>query len=115
MGRSMVETVLGAVVLAVAVMFVHFAYTTAQVENIQGYPIKASFYKIGGLGIGNDVRISGIKVGTVEERGLNPETYDAEVVFNISSDVKIPVDTVATIDSLGLLGGASGRLSVPGG
>ena len=74
MGRNAIETVMGAVVLVVAGMFVFFAYNTAQVKSVSGYEIKASFYKIGGLSVGSDVRINGIKVGTVTSRFLDMET-----------------------------------------
>ena len=110
MGRNAIETVLGAVVLAVAGMFVFFAYNTAQVKAVNGYNVSASFYKVGGLSTGSDVRISGIKVGTVISRQLDPETYDAVVNLSISSDVKLPIDTVAAIGSEGILGGMYVRL-----
>ena len=105
MNRNVVETVMGAVVLLVAGMFVNFAYNTAQIKAMAGYEIDAAFYKIGGLSKGSDVRISGIKVGTVVNLGLDPETYDAIVHMSIASDIKLPSDTTATIASGGLLGG----------
>ncbi len=110
MGRNAIETVLGAVVLAVAGMFVFFAYNTAQVEAVNGYNVSAAFYKVGGLSTGSDVRVSGIKVGTVISRQLDLETYNAVVTMSISSDVKLPVDTVAAIGSEGILGGMYVRL-----
>lgn len=114
MGRNAIETVMGAVVLAVAGMFVFFAYSTAEVKAIKGYQVSAAFYKIGGLNKGGDVRISGIKVGTVTEQGLDPETFDAVVKMSISPDIKLPVDTVASIASEGMMGGKYVRLE-PGG
>lgn len=110
MGRNAIETVLGAVVILVAGMFVFFAYNTAQVKAVNGYPVSASFYKVGGLSTGSDVRINGIKVGTVTERYLDPETYDAVVKMSITSDVQLPTDTVAAIGSEGILGGMYVRL-----
>ncbi len=110
MGRSLVETVMGAVVLLVAVAFLAVAYETAQVKVVKGYSVKAAFYKIGGLKKGSDVRISGIKVGTVNDQSLDPETFDAVVSMTILPDVKIPASTVATIASEGLLGGKYVRL-----
>ena len=110
MGRNAIETVLGAVVLAVAGMFVFFAYNTAQVEAVNGYNVSAAFYKVGGLSTGSDVRVSGIKVGTVISRQLDLETYNAVVTMSISSDVKLPVDTVAAIGSEEILGGMYVRL-----
>ncbi len=111
MRRNAVETVLGAVVLLVAGMFVYFVYTTAQVRAVNGYPVTASFFKIGGLTAGSDVRVSGIKVGTVIESYLDPTTFDAIVEMSISTDVKLPADTVASIGSEGIVGGKYVRLS----
>ncbi len=113
MGRNAIETVMGAVVLIVAGFFVFFAMSTAQVKAVSGYEIKAPFYKIGGLKQGADVRISGIKVGTVINRSLDPETYDAVVSMVIRSGVKLPIDTAASIASEGMLGDKYLRL-VPG-
>lgn len=110
MRRNAIETVMGAVVLLVAGVFVFFAYDMAQVKAVEGYEVTALFYKIGGLNEGSDVRISGIKVGTVIEHELDPESYDARVRMTITREVKLPVDTVASIASEGLLGGKYVRL-----
>ena len=104
MGRNLVETVLGAVVLLVAGMFVYFTYSTAEIGAVVGYDLSARFNKIGGLKKGSDVRISGIKVGTVIDHRLDGETFDAVVKFSIAPEVRLPVDTVAAIASEGLLG-----------
>jgi len=105
MKRNPIETVLGAVVLVVAGMFLALAYSTAQVETTEGYQIKASFLKVGGLQVGSDVRISGINVGTVARQQLNRETYEAEVIMIIDQSVSLPSDTIASIVGDGLLGG----------
>ncbi len=110
MRRNAIETVMGAVVLLVAGVFVFFAYDMAQVKAVEGYEVTALFYKIGGLNEGSDVRISGIKVGTVTDHRLDPESYDARVRMSITSEVKLPLDTVASIASEGLLGGKYVRL-----
>ncbi|MCW8834894.1 MAG: outer membrane lipid asymmetry maintenance protein MlaD [Rhodospirillales bacterium] len=110
MGRTLVETVMGAVVLLVAGMFVYFAYNMAEVRAIQGYELKASFYKIGGLKKGADVQVSGIKVGTVTELGLDPQTYDAVITMSVSTDVRLPTDSAASIASEGMLGDKFVRL-----
>lgn len=104
MGRNAIETVMGAAVLLVAALFVYFAYNTAQIKAVTGYEVSARFFKVGGLAKGSDVRISGIKVGTVTDSRLDPVTYDAVVTLSISPDVKLPADTEATIASSGMLG-----------
>jgi phospholipid/cholesterol/gamma-HCH transport system substrate-binding protein len=105
MKRNPIETVLGAVVLVIAGMFLAFAYTTADIQAITGYSVQANFLKVGGLETGSDVRISGIRVGTVTKQALDPQTYQAAVTMSISGDVKLPQDTEAAIVSDGLLGG----------
>ncbi|OFX11947.1 MAG: outer membrane lipid asymmetry maintenance protein MlaD [Alphaproteobacteria bacterium RIFOXYD12_FULL_60_8] len=105
MSRNPVETLMGAVVLVVAGFFLAFAYNTSSMRTVVGYEIRAPFSKVGGLEIGSDVRISGIKVGSVVDLKLDPLTYEAWVVMSILPDVQLPTDTEGTITSEGLLGG----------
>ena len=105
MGRNAVETILGAMVLAVAGMFVFFASGTAQVKAVTGYEISANFFKIGGLTAGSDVRINGIKVGAVKANRLDPKTFDAVVEMSISAAVRVPNNSTASIGSEGIVGG----------
>jgi phospholipid/cholesterol/gamma-HCH transport system substrate-binding protein len=104
MRRNAVETVLGAVVLVVAALFLFFAYTTSEVRAVTGYELAARFDRVGGLRDGADVRISGIKVGTVTREVLDPKTFEAVVTLSVQPDINLPVDTVAAITSSGLLG-----------
>jgi phospholipid/cholesterol/gamma-HCH transport system substrate-binding protein len=105
MRRNMIETVLGAVVLVVAAFFLVFAYTSADLRRVEGYPVSASFSSIAGLVNGSDVRISGVKVGTVTQLALDPKTFQAVVHMSIDPQVKLPADTAAIIASESLLGG----------
>lgn len=109
MSRSLAETVMGAVVLIVAAVFIYLFVSATQVKSVNGYTINATFLKVGGLQRGSDVRMSGIKIGDVKARTLN-EDFEADVVMSISSDVRLPLDTVATITNDGLLGGKYIRL-----
>jgi len=104
MGRNAVETMMGAVVLVVAAVFLFFAYTTSQVQSGGGYPLIARFDHVDGVRDGTDVRISGIKVGTVVSQTLDPKTYEAILRLNIEPEIKLPTDTVVTVTSSGLLG-----------
>ncbi len=105
MKRNPIETVLGAVVLLVAGMFLFLAYSTAQVATTSGYTVSAAFLKVGGLQVGSEVRISGIAVGTVAKQALDAETFEARVEMVIDPGVQLPDDTVAAIVGDGLLGG----------
>lgn len=104
MNRNPVETILGAVVLVVAAMFLLFAYSSADVKKVKGYEIAAAFAKIGGLPTGADVRINGIKVGTVVGQKLDPATFNAVLTLSIAAEIRLPSDSQASIGSDGLLG-----------
>ncbi|MGE0723648.1 MAG: outer membrane lipid asymmetry maintenance protein MlaD [Alphaproteobacteria bacterium] len=114
MRHNVIEAVIGAVVLAVAAIFVVFAYSSAGISTPAGYPLLARFERIDGVGVGTDVRVSGIKVGTVTGLVLDPKTYLAEVRMSIDPTVRLPTDTVAAVSSSGLLGDKFLGL-VPGG
>lgn len=105
MGRNVIESIMGAVVLAVAGFFLVFAYTHADLREVKGYEISAQFASVGGLDIGADVRINGIKIGTVASNALDPVTFNAVVKLTVMPEIKLPTDTVATIATEGLLGG----------
>lgn len=106
MGRNLIETLMGAVVIAVAVLFVVFAYNTADLGGGSNqYPLYAEFNRVGALKPGADVRMSGIKVGTVLKQELDQTSYLARVTFGIENGIELPADTSATVASEGLLGG----------
>lgn len=104
MHRNALETVIGLGVLCVAVAFVWLFYRAADVGTAPGYPVGAVFAKVGGLAVGNDVRINGIKVGTVTDRFLDPKTFEAVVRMTVDRSIQLPVDTVAVVASEGPLG-----------
>lgn len=104
MSRNAVETVMGAVVLVVAALFLFFAYNTSQVAAVRGYQLIAKFSSAGGLKDGGDVRISGIKVGSVTDETLDPKTFQAIVHLSIDPSIKLATNSVAQITSSGLLG-----------
>ena len=105
MGERVVETLIGAVVLIVAGAFFAYAYTRSSVRTADGYELRAKFGSVGGLAVGSDVRISGIKVGTVTREELDPQTYLAIVHMNIEPHVKVPDDSAIRIAQESLLGG----------
>ena len=103
MHRSVVETIIGAVVLAVAGLFLYFTYSTGY-QKVDGYDVMAKFNRVDGLSLGSDVRLSGITVGRVVATQLDPATYLAVIHLRIDRKVKLPMDTAAKITSDGLLG-----------
>ncbi|MEX0371544.1 MAG: outer membrane lipid asymmetry maintenance protein MlaD [Tateyamaria sp.] len=116
MAENTTEVLVGGVVLAAAI---GFAVYGAQVAGIgaggaAAYPLTASFRSLEGVSVGTDVRLAGVKVGTVTDVALNPETYRADTVVSVRSDTQIPDDSAIIISSEGLLGGNFVEI-VPGG
>ena len=109
------EVVTGSVVLAAAVGFFLYA---GQIVGLSGggdsHSYSASFRTADGISVGTDVRLGGVKVGTVTGIDLNPETYRADAAFTVQSDVALPDDTAIIISSEGLLGGSYVEV-LPGG
>jgi phospholipid/cholesterol/gamma-HCH transport system substrate-binding protein len=114
MNRSVVETLIGAVVLVVAALFLAYAFRNVDATSPGGYEVLARFDRVDGLKKGADVTIGGIKVGTVTDQKLDPKTFQAVVRMSIASDIQLPTDTSAKLVSESLLGGLSLTLE-PGG
>lgn len=105
MSRNIIETVMGGVVLLVAAAFVVFAFSSSGVQTVSGYSVRAVFDDATGINPGADVRMSGVKVGTVTDQALDPQTFFAEVTLSIDEAIQLPQDTSARIVPEGLLGG----------
>ena len=88
MQNSIVETLIGAAVIAVALFFLFFAYSSTGSAPVSGYDVIAKFNRADGVNIGTDVRLSGIKVGTVEKMALDPKTYNAVLTLALENSVK---------------------------
>lgn len=104
MNKKPIETIMGLVVLVVAVFFLLFAYRVSDLQVVKGYELNAKFLKVGGLNIGSDVRINGIKVGTVVNQKLDNTDYLVDVILSISPEIKLPVDSEIAIVGDGLVG-----------
>ena len=104
MNSNAVETLIGTLVIALAAGFLVFAYSKGKVGKVEGYSITASFDRADGINEGTDVRISGIKIGSVTDANLDPTTYSAKVTMSIAPKVKIPEDSSVKVAVDGLLG-----------
>lgn len=107
MTRNITETLVGAVVLAAAGGFLYFA-GHAVGASVQGdeYTLTANFRSVEGLNVGSDVRMSGVKVGTLTKISLDPVTYKAITEISVDNNISIPDDADIKVASDGLLGGA---------
>jgi phospholipid/cholesterol/gamma-HCH transport system substrate-binding protein len=117
-GRSLAEVATGAVILAVALLFLGYAVLNsgrgARVGGGEGTRLTARFDRIDGLSNGADVRIAGVRVGTVTDTRIEPQTFSAELTIRVDGGLRLPEDTSAEVTSEGLLGGRYVSL-VPGG
>jgi phospholipid/cholesterol/gamma-HCH transport system substrate-binding protein len=106
MSNSVAEIVLGAVVLATAGGFLVYAGQSAgfQVAR-ETYSLSAAFRTAEGVLVGTDVRLAGIKIGSVTNLELDTETYQARTIFSVRNDVMIPEDSDVKVAQEGLLGG----------
>lgn len=116
MSHNTAEVVTGAGVLAIAAGFLFYM---AQVGGIGGassgdVTYTASFRSVEGVGVGTDVRLAGVKVGSVLDLELDPATFRAETVLSVDPAVELPDDTAVIVSSEGLLGGSFVEL-LPGG
>ncbi len=116
-GRSLAEVATGAVILAVALLFLGYAVLNSgrgTVGSGEGTRLSARFDRIDGLSNGADVRIAGVRVGSVTDMRIDPQTFGAELTMRVDSGLRLPDDTSAEVTSEGLLGGRYVSL-VPGG
>jgi len=122
MHNDTVETLIGAAVIAIAVIFVVFAYRSTGTADVGGYELQAHMTRVDGVAVGTDVRLAGVKVGSVRALTLEPN-YLVDVHMDIHSGVKVPDDSSLLVTSSSLLGssylsispGGSDKMLAPGG
>ncbi|SPH18439.1 putative phospholipid ABC transporter-binding protein MlaD [Defluviimonas aquaemixtae] len=115
MSENVTEVVTGAGVLAVALGFLVFASDRATFSAAtDSYELVASFRSVEGVTVGTDVRMAGVKVGTITDLALNPTTFFADARLTVRNGIVVPDDSTAVVASEGLLGGAFVEI-LPGG
>ena len=106
MAENKLEIAAGLLVVAAALGFVIFAGKEAGMgSGGDTYDLRASFRSIEGVSLGSDVKLAGVKVGTLTQVSLNPQTYMADAVLSLQKSVELPSDSAVLISSEGLLGG----------
>jgi phospholipid/cholesterol/gamma-HCH transport system substrate-binding protein len=106
MSAHRTEVTVGAAVVAVAIGFLVYASQfTGVTSGKTGYPLSASFRSLEGVTVGTDVRLAGVKIGSVTGISLNPQTFRADTEFTIQDGIVLPDDSAVVISSEGLLGG----------
>lgn len=106
MSENVTEVAVGGAVLAVAIGFLAFTLnSTGNVASSAGYPLTANFRSAEGISVGTDIRMAGVKIGTVTDLELNPTTFRAQATMAINEEIELPDDSAVIISSEGLLGG----------
>lgn len=115
MAENTAEVLTGGAVLAVALGFLVYAGQGSGLAPAAGsYELKASFRSVEGVTVGTDVRLAGVKVGTVTSLSLNPQTFYADATISVKDGIVLPDDSAILVASEGLLGGSFIELQ-PGG
>ena len=115
MAENKTEVLVGGAVLAAAIAFMVYAgQATGFGSTSAGYPLSASFRSLEGVGVGTDVRLAGVKIGSVTDVTLNPETYRADTTVSVINGIEIPDDSAIVVSSEGLQGGNFVEI-IPGG
>lgn len=114
-GRSIAEVMTGAVVLLAAGIFLVYAIMHGgRTPQTDGIALTAQFDRVDGLNQGADVRIGGVKVGSVTDLRIDPRSFQVVLTMRVRGDLGLPSDSSAEVTSEGLLGGKYVSI-VPGG
>jgi phospholipid/cholesterol/gamma-HCH transport system substrate-binding protein len=109
------EALVGLLVVLLAMAFVWFAWMrTGGGEKSGSIHVTALFPNASGVNVGTDVRVAGLKIGSVTGQKLDTESYQVAITLAIDPKVKVPADSSAAITSEGLLGSTFIAL-LPGG
>ena len=113
--KNMAETVVGAIVLGIAIIFAVFLWRFSDIGFGTGqYTVDAKFRSAEGITVGTDVRLAGVKIGSVSNLSLDPQTFQAIARLSIKPEYQMPDDSAAILSSEGLLGGRFVEI-LPGG
>jgi phospholipid/cholesterol/gamma-HCH transport system substrate-binding protein len=106
MRRDLVETLIGGVVLVLVVLGIVIGFASSGVSTVEGYSIKAEFSDVSGVSVGTEVRLAGVKVGTVTDKALADDGRLAILTLSIDRAAVVPADSKVRILPEGLLGGS---------
>ncbi len=105
MKENLVETLIGLAVIVLAAGFIIYGYSVTDRTEGDMVELHAAFDRVDGVTLGSDVRMSGIKIGTVTALDIDTQSFQAQIRMSIRNDILLPDDSSAKITSEGLLGG----------
>ena len=114
--KTFIDVVVG---LFFVVGFVAMGWLALQLGEVpwltesRTYTLMAEFDNISGVKSGADVQVAGVKVGTVGKLSLSDDDV-AMVVMQIDRSLEVPVDSIASVKSQGIIGDKFIQLSLGG-
>ena len=103
--RINIEFILGLLILIISVICIFYYSSKINLFNkIETFQINSSFFDIGNINLGNDVKIKGVKVGEVSSVSLDQESYMAIITSTVDQSIKIPNDSTFKISNNGFIG-----------
>ncbi len=106
MNNSRVEIMVG---LFLVIGFLAFGWLAVQLGEVslfsdsRTYTVYADFNNISGVKPGAEVQIAGVTIGTVKGLSLN-EDEQARAALQLDKKIQIPVDSIASVKSQGIIG-----------
>ena len=99
------EYTLGLLILIISIISIFYYSSKINFFNrVDTLQVKSSFFDIGNINIGNDVKIMGVKVGEVSSISLDQENYMAVITSSVDDSIKIPNDSIFKIANNGFIG-----------
>ena len=99
------EFIVGVLILVfTTLLLIYYSSKISLFNKQETLDINSSFFDIGNMNIGNDVKINGVKVGEVSKISLDQETYMAIITSSIYESTKIPSDSIFKVSNNGFIG-----------
>ena len=100
-----VEYVMGLLILIISIISIFYYSSKINLFNrVDTLQVNSSFFDIGNINIGNDVKIMGVKVGEVSSISLDQENFMAVITSSVDESIKIPNDSIFKIANNGFIG-----------
>ena len=100
-----IEFILGLLILIISIICIFYYSSKINLFNkMETIQINSSFFDIGNVNIGNDVKIKGVKVGEVSGISLDQENYMAIITSSVDENIKIPDNSTFKISNNGFIG-----------
>ena len=95
--HNVFDSILAALMIVAAVWFLIFIHQRTGTGSFSAYEFSVRLPTAAGLIPGSDVRVAGMKVGTVATLDLEPKSYRALVRLRVRADLGLPLDSSIAI------------------